>query len=215
MNLPLQQPNPSSKHPLELSCYICKLICEEPVQIICCNEIFCKIHIEEEIKKNYICPNCNHAVSEKDYIQNKLIKKLMKWYHQLKDINNNIDKDKENELIVINSKDNKGKVFDNEFEFGNGFEEEDFLRIFEVAKQNEDVAKKLGLTLLIKEGKEKAVKAKINEKDEKRKKERSRSYRSKKSYYSSDESSYYKNYRNKEKGGYKIKDKYDMYDKYK
>lgn len=70
------RPNP----PKSLQCFICEDYCQDAVQILCCNETFCDIHIKEEISKNFVCPNCNAGASLKELISNKKLRETILWY---------------------------------------------------------------------------------------------------------------------------------------
>ena len=72
-----------SSVPSMMRCFICKDFCEDGVQILCCNEIFCKTHIIEEIMKNFTCPNCHEGTSLKNIIENKKLNENIQWYKNL------------------------------------------------------------------------------------------------------------------------------------
>ena len=154
--------------PKELCCYNCKLLCQDPVQIFCCNEVFCKIHLEEEINQNYICPNCKHSTSLSDFASNKHIEKLIDWYKSfaLSDVNN-IDKN-ENKQPEANQELDKSQI-------------ELFQKMLEMSKINTSYANFLGIDLnpvIQKQEKEKKSISKERIKDRKRSYS-SDSYRSK------------------------------------
>ena len=69
--------------PIMMRCFLCEDYCEEPTQILCCNEIFCKKHITEEIMKNFACPNCHKACSLSKIIENKKLSDDIKWFKRL------------------------------------------------------------------------------------------------------------------------------------
>lgn len=72
-----------SSVPIMMRCFICEDFCEEPVQILCCNEIFCKKHITEEILKNFACPNCHNRCGLNNIIDNKKLSDDIKWFKRL------------------------------------------------------------------------------------------------------------------------------------
>ena len=72
-----------SSVPSMFKCFICEDYCEEGVQITCCNEIFCKKHIMEELMKNFICPNCKRDTNMKNVIDNKKLRENIQWYKSL------------------------------------------------------------------------------------------------------------------------------------
>lgn len=69
--------------PKEMRCYLCDDYCEEPVQTLCCNEIFCKKHITKEIIKHFMCPKCKKRCGLNNIIENKKIFDNIKWYKKL------------------------------------------------------------------------------------------------------------------------------------
>ena len=69
--------------PEEMRCYICNDFCEEPVQSLCCNEIFCKKHITKEIIKRFICPKCKKRCGLNNIIENKKLSENIKWFKKL------------------------------------------------------------------------------------------------------------------------------------
>ena len=69
--------------PIMMRCFLCEDYCEEPVQILCCNEIFCKKHITEEIMKNFACPNCHKRCGLNNIIENKKLSDDIKWFKKL------------------------------------------------------------------------------------------------------------------------------------
>ena len=69
--------------PIMMRCFLCEDYCEEPTQILCCNEIFCKKHITEEIMKNFACPNCHKRCGLNNIIENKKISDDIKWFKKL------------------------------------------------------------------------------------------------------------------------------------
>ena len=69
--------------PSMMRCFICEDYCEEPVQILCCNEIYCKKHITEEIIKNFECPNCHKRCGLNNIIENKKLSEDIKWFKRL------------------------------------------------------------------------------------------------------------------------------------
>ena len=69
--------------PEEMRCYLCDDFCEEPVQILCCNEIFCKKHITKEIIKHFMCPRCKKRCGLNNIIDNKKLSENIKWYKKL------------------------------------------------------------------------------------------------------------------------------------
>ena len=69
--------------PIMMRCFICEDYCEEPVQILCCNEIFCKKHITEEILKNFKCPNCQTICGLNNIIENKKLSEDIRWFKKL------------------------------------------------------------------------------------------------------------------------------------
>ena len=66
--------------PSMMRCFLCEDYCEEPVQILCCNEIFCKKHITEEIMNNFSCPNCHKRCGLNNIIENKKLSDDIKWF---------------------------------------------------------------------------------------------------------------------------------------
>ena len=69
--------------PAEMRCDLCNDYCEDPVQTLCCNEIFCKKHITEEIIKHFMCPKCKKKCGINNIIENKKILEDIKWYKKL------------------------------------------------------------------------------------------------------------------------------------
>jgi len=69
-----------SSVPIMMKCFLCQDYCNESVQTICCNKLFCKRHIIEEILKNFKCPSCHQRCELKDIIENKKISEDIKWY---------------------------------------------------------------------------------------------------------------------------------------
>lgn len=72
-----------SSVPSMMRCYLCEDFCEDGVQIVCCNEIFCKKHITEEIMINFTCPNCKKGTSLKNIIINKKLNENILWYKNM------------------------------------------------------------------------------------------------------------------------------------
>ena len=66
--------------PDEMKCFLCNDFCEEPVQSLCCNEIFCKKHITREILKRFMCPKCKKKCGLNNIIENKKIADNIKWF---------------------------------------------------------------------------------------------------------------------------------------
>ena len=66
--------------PEEMRCFICNDFCEDPVQSLCCNEIFCKKHITREIIKRFICPKCKRKCGLNNIIENKKVAENIKWF---------------------------------------------------------------------------------------------------------------------------------------
>lgn len=157
-------PIKEGKFPLELCCYTCKSTCDDPVQIMCCDEIFCKKHLEEEITKNYLCPACNHAASLNDFFPNKSVNKLITWYSSFIDIDKNSD---EKAKDVIADMDPEQVIM--------------FQKMLEMAKTNTSYAEKLGIKPKS-ESREKEKKERKRSKsieDKEKDKERRKSHRSK------------------------------------
>lgn len=69
--------------PIMMRCFLCEDYCEEPVQILCCNEIFCKKHITEEIMKSFACPNCHKACGLNNIIDNKKLSDDIRWFKSI------------------------------------------------------------------------------------------------------------------------------------
>ena len=69
--------------PIMMRCFLCEDYCEEPVQILCCNEIFCKKHITKEIIKHFMCPRCKKRCGLNNIIDNKKLSENIKWYKKL------------------------------------------------------------------------------------------------------------------------------------
>ena len=69
--------------PIMMRCFLCEDYCEEPVQILCCNEIYCKKHITEEIVKNFECPKCHKRCGLNNIIENKKLSEDIKWFKRL------------------------------------------------------------------------------------------------------------------------------------
>ena len=69
--------------PNEMRCYICDDFCEEPVQSLCCCQIFCKKHIIREILKHFMCPKCKKKCGINNIIENKKLSEDIKWYKKL------------------------------------------------------------------------------------------------------------------------------------
>ena len=69
--------------PIMMRCFLCEDYCEEPVQILCCNEIFCKKHITEEIMKNFACPNCHKECGLNNIIDNKKLSDDIRWFKNI------------------------------------------------------------------------------------------------------------------------------------
>ena len=69
--------------PIMMRCFLCEDYCEEPVQILCCNEIFCKKHITEEIMKNFTCPNCHKRCGLNNLIENKKLGDDINWFKMI------------------------------------------------------------------------------------------------------------------------------------
>jgi len=69
--------------PIMMRCFLCEDYCEEPVQILCCNEIFCKKHITEEIMKNFACPNCHKGCGLNNIIDNKKLSDDIRWFKSI------------------------------------------------------------------------------------------------------------------------------------
>ena len=66
--------------PDEMKCFLCNDYCEEPVQSLCCNEIFCKKHITREILKRFMCPKCKKKCGLNNIIENKKVAENIKWF---------------------------------------------------------------------------------------------------------------------------------------
>ena len=66
--------------PDEMKCFLCNDFCEEPVQSLCCNEIFCKKHITREILKRFMCPKCKKKCGLNNIIENKKVAENIKWF---------------------------------------------------------------------------------------------------------------------------------------
>ena len=69
--------------PIMMRCFLCEDYCEEPTQILCCNEIFCKMHITEEILKKFECPKCHKKCGLNNIIENKKLSDDIKWFKKL------------------------------------------------------------------------------------------------------------------------------------
>ena len=69
--------------PEMMRCFLCEDFCDDPVMSLCCNEIFCKKHITEEILKNFKCPNCNQRCMLNSIIENKKLAEDIKWFKKL------------------------------------------------------------------------------------------------------------------------------------
>ena len=69
--------------PDEMRCYLCDDFCEDPVQILCCNEVFCKKHITEEIIKRFMCPKCKQKCGINNFIENKKLSEDIRWFKKL------------------------------------------------------------------------------------------------------------------------------------
>ena len=69
--------------PDEMRCYLCDDFCEDPVQILCCNEVFCKKHITEEIIKRFMCPKCKQKCGINNIIENKKLSEDIRWFKKL------------------------------------------------------------------------------------------------------------------------------------
>ena len=69
--------------PEEMRCYICNDYCEDPVQTLCCCEIYCKRHITQEILKRFMCPKCKKKCGINNIIENKKLSENIKWYKKL------------------------------------------------------------------------------------------------------------------------------------
>ena len=69
--------------PIMMRCFLCQDYCEEAYQILCCNEIFCKKHITEEIMKNFSCPNCHKRCGLNNIIENNKLLEDIKWFKSL------------------------------------------------------------------------------------------------------------------------------------
>ena len=66
--------------PDEMKCFLCNDFCEEPVQSLCCNEIFCKKHITREILKRFMCPKCKKKCGLNNIIENKKVGDNIRWF---------------------------------------------------------------------------------------------------------------------------------------
>ena len=66
--------------PDEMKCFLCNDFCEEPVQSLCCNEIFCKKHITREILKRFMCPKCKKKCGLNNIIENKKVFDNIRWF---------------------------------------------------------------------------------------------------------------------------------------
>ena len=69
--------------PEMMRCFLCEDFCDDPVVSLCCNEIFCKKHITEEILKNFKCPNCHQRCMLNSIIENKKLAEDIKWFKKL------------------------------------------------------------------------------------------------------------------------------------
>ena len=69
--------------PIMMRCFLCEDFCEEATQTLCCNEIFCKKHISEEILKNFSCPNCHKKCGLNNIIENKKLADDIKWFKKM------------------------------------------------------------------------------------------------------------------------------------
>ena len=69
--------------PEMMRCFLCEDYCEDATQVLCCNKIFCKRHISEEIMKNFSCPNCHKRCGLNNIIENKKIAEDIKWFKKL------------------------------------------------------------------------------------------------------------------------------------
>lgn len=69
------------KYPINLCCFICKEVCSVPVQIFCCNELFCEDHLKKEVITNFKCPACNKAASLNELVVNKQVATMIRWYN--------------------------------------------------------------------------------------------------------------------------------------
>ena len=69
--------------PEMMRCNLCEDFCDEPVQILCCNNIFCKKHIQAEILKNFKCPKCGQRCGINNIIENKKLSENIKWFKRL------------------------------------------------------------------------------------------------------------------------------------
>ena len=69
--------------PIMMRCFLCEDFCEEATQSLCCNQIFCKKHISEEIMKNFSCPKCHKRCGLNNIIENKKIAEDIKWFKRM------------------------------------------------------------------------------------------------------------------------------------
>ena len=69
--------------PIMMRCFLCEDYCEEATQIICCNEIFCKKHITEEIMKKFECPKCHKKCGLNNLVENKKLGDDIKWFKKI------------------------------------------------------------------------------------------------------------------------------------
>ena len=69
--------------PEEMRCYICNDYCDDPVQTLCCCEIYCKRHITQEILKRFMCPKCKKKCGINNIIENKKLSENIKWFKKL------------------------------------------------------------------------------------------------------------------------------------
>lgn len=79
-----------SSVPSMMKCYLCEDFCDEPMQIICCNSVFCKKHIQSAIIKNFCCPHCGQSATLDSIIENKKLKENILWFEKLLNERNRI-----------------------------------------------------------------------------------------------------------------------------
>ncbi len=70
--------------------------CNNPIQILCCNEIFCEEHLKKELTATSTpsCPKCKEKTSLNNYVPNKRLEVVIELVKSLlngEDPNSNIN----------------------------------------------------------------------------------------------------------------------------
>ena len=65
-----------------LVCPICSGLFDDPYQVKCCDEVYCKKCVLDEILRSFVCPNCKIESSQESIFPNKAVKSFCLFYQK-------------------------------------------------------------------------------------------------------------------------------------